>query len=99
MAATTSSSASASAAYALYLHRAELQRRRTHYAKVSQTKIRLTNQLIDKLRQRMESCTYEDLQILVRETKFKRNLEEKLRHRQKQLKAIAKKSKQLKRLQ
>jgi len=97
MAATSSSAPKT--AYALFLHRAELQRRRIQYARVSQTKILLTVELIDKLKQRLHCCTYEDLQILVRETKFKQSLEQKLRHRRKQLKAVAKKSQKLKRLQ
>ncbi|KAH8302743.1 hypothetical protein KR044_010372, partial [Drosophila immigrans] len=107
MAATSSSSScSASAAapktaYALFMHRAELQRKRAQFARVSQTKIQLTAYLIDKLKERMSNCSYEDLQILIRETEFKRSLEKKLRHRHKQLKAIAKsqKSQKLKRLQ
>ncbi|KAM8710247.1 hypothetical protein ACLKA7_016960 [Drosophila subpalustris] len=103
--AATSSSCSAPAtaapktAYALFLHRAELQRRRKQFARVSQTKIHLTGQLINKLKQRLHNCTYEDLQILVRESKFKQLLEQNLQHRRKQLKAIAKKSPKLKRLQ
>ncbi|XP_030079649.1 uncharacterized protein LOC111599561 [Drosophila hydei] len=91
----------AKTAYALFLHRSELQRRKVHYAKKSQTKIQLTNELIAKVKQRMATCSYEDLQILVREQQFKRLLEQKLRHRAKQLKAVAKQNRKqkLKRLQ
>ncbi|XP_034481264.1 uncharacterized protein LOC117786945 [Drosophila innubila] len=99
MAATSSSTSAPKTAYALFLHRAELQRKRLQFARVSQTKIQLTGQLIDKLKQRMSSCSYEDLQILVRETKFKQLLEQSLRHRRKQIKVVAKKTQKLKRLQ
>ncbi|XP_034110389.1 uncharacterized protein LOC117571990 [Drosophila albomicans] len=85
-----SAKASPATAYALFMHRAELQRKRAQFARVSQTKIQLTTHLINKLKQRMASCSYEDLQCLVREQEFKRNLEKKLNHRHKQLKAIAK---------
>ncbi|XP_017957158.1 uncharacterized protein LOC108651779 [Drosophila navojoa] len=83
-------------AYALFLHRSELQRRKAHYAKMSQTKILLTNELIAKTKQRMATCSYEDLQILVREQQFKRLLEQKLRHRAKQLKAVQRQNRKLK---
>ncbi|XP_064539358.1 uncharacterized protein LOC135429100 [Drosophila montana] len=89
----------AKTAYALFLHRAELHRRRAHYAKVSQTKIQLTSQLIAKVKQRMDTCSYEDLQTMVREQQFKRLLEKKLQHRAKQLKALVKQNRKLKRLQ
>ncbi|KAH8365535.1 hypothetical protein KR093_001828, partial [Drosophila rubida] len=77
-------------AYALFMHRAELQRKCVQFAQLSETKIQLTALLIDELKQRMANCSYEDLQILVRQTEFKRSLEKKLRHRRKQLKALAK---------
>ncbi|EDV95594.1 uncharacterized protein LOC6557918 [Drosophila grimshawi] len=99
MAATTSSSSSARTGYALFLHRAELQRRCTHFAKVSQTKIQLTGQLIARVKQRMATCSYEDLQIMVREQEFKRRLEKKLKHRAKQLQILQKQAGKLKRLQ
>ncbi|XP_017863814.1 PREDICTED: uncharacterized protein LOC108614280 [Drosophila arizonae] len=83
-------------AYALFLHRSELQRRKAHFAKMSQTKILLTNELIAKTKQRMATCSYEDLQILVREQQFKRLLEQKLQHRAKQLKAVQRQSRKLK---
>ncbi|KAH8410705.1 hypothetical protein KR222_011229 [Zaprionus bogoriensis] len=86
----TTAPAAKSYAYALFMHRAELKRRRAQFAQVSQTKIQLTDQLIAMLRQRMASCSYEDLQILVRQTEFKKSLEKQLRHRKKQLKALAK---------
>lgn len=108
MAATTTTSSSSTSgvvapktAYALFLHRSELKRRRLHFAKVSQTKIHLTDQLISKVKQRMGTCSYEDLQIMVRELDFRTFLEHQLRHRQKQLKVLQKKTqvKKVKRLQ
>nr|NP_001097507.1 uncharacterized protein Dmel_CG34266 [Drosophila melanogaster]ABW08466.1 uncharacterized protein Dmel_CG34266 [Drosophila melanogaster] len=80
----------ASVAYALFLHRQELRRRQMLYVKVSKTKILLTKELIAEQRQRLANCSPEDLQILNRETQFKRQLQQKLKHRSKQLKAIAK---------
>ncbi|XP_033156991.1 uncharacterized protein LOC117139007 [Drosophila mauritiana] len=80
----------ASVAYALFLHRQELRRRQMLYVQVSKTKIKLTKELIAEQKQRLASCSPEDLQILSRETQFKRQLQQKLKHRSKQLKAIAK---------
>lgn len=99
--ATTSGAVAPKTAYALFLHRSELKRRRLHFAKVSQTKIHLTDQLISKLKQRMGTCSYEDLQIMVRELDFRKFLEYQLQHRMKQLKALQKKTqvKKVKRLQ
>ncbi|EDV50958.1 uncharacterized protein LOC6544075 [Drosophila erecta] len=80
----------ASVAYALFLHRQELRRRQMLYVQVSRTKIQLTKELIAEQKQRLASCSSEDLQILSRQTQFKRQLQQKLKHRSKQLKVIAK---------
>ncbi|XP_017028404.1 uncharacterized protein [Drosophila kikkawai] len=80
----------ASVPYALFLHRQELRRRQMLYTQVSKTKIQLTKELIAEQKQRLSSCSPEDLQILSREQQFKRQLQQKLKHRNKQLKAIAK---------
>ncbi|KAH8295719.1 hypothetical protein KR018_005796 [Drosophila ironensis] len=85
----------ATVAYALFLHRQELQRRQMLYVQVSRTKIQLTKELIAEQRQRMSSCSSEDLEILSRETQFKRQLQQKLKHRNKQLKAIARQKEML----
>ncbi|XP_068149035.1 uncharacterized protein [Drosophila tropicalis] len=99
MASSSSSSSSySSTAYALFLHREELRRRQRQYARVSKTKIQLTSELISLIKQRLTTCSYEDLQILNREKQFKRDLQQQLKHRYKQLKAIAKGKKQVKRL-
>ncbi|KAH8316896.1 hypothetical protein KR067_010112 [Drosophila pandora] len=77
----------ASVAYALFLHRQELQRREAVYVHVSRTKIQLTKKLIAEQKQRLSSCSPEELEILSRETQFKRQLQQKVKHRNKQLKA------------
>ncbi|XP_030373398.1 uncharacterized protein LOC115623267 [Scaptodrosophila lebanonensis] len=78
---------SPTAAYALYLHREELRRRKIHSARTSMTKIQLTNELISKTKQNISICSNEDLQILARETLFKKNLQRHLHYRRMQLQA------------
>ncbi|XP_030372370.1 uncharacterized protein LOC115622543 [Scaptodrosophila lebanonensis] len=79
-------------AYALYLHCSELRRRRTHYVRISKTKLQLTDKLIAQIKQSMATCSYEDLQALNRETQFRRDLKRQLRHRHKQLQLLEKRS-------
>ncbi|SPP77569.1 Hypothetical predicted protein [Drosophila guanche] len=92
---TGSMASSSGTAYALFLHRQELQRRQLLYTKISRTKIQLTKELIAKQKQRLGSCSNEDLEILNRETQFKRTLQQKLKHRSKQLKAMARQQERL----
>ncbi|KAH8379443.1 hypothetical protein KR009_005060 [Drosophila setifemur] len=80
----------ASVAYALFLHRQELQRRQKLFIRVSKTKLQLTKELIAEQKQRLANSSPEDLEILSRETQFKKQLQQNLKHRTKQLKAIAK---------
>lgn len=88
-------------AFAVFRHRSELNRKRLHFFKVSQTKIHLTDHLIHKLRQRNGKCSYQDHQFMVREMGFRNFLHHQLVHRHMQLNAAIKMKKvpKLKRLQ
>lgn len=77
-------------AYAVFLHRSELKRKRMHFINVSQTKIDLTDQLIYKLKQRMGTCSYQDLQFMVREQDFRNYLHRQLMFRQMQMMKLQK---------
>lgn len=79
--------AAASTAYALYLHREELRRRKLHSVRSSATKIQLTNELIARTKQNIRECSDEDLEILARETIFKKSLQRHLHYRRMQLQA------------
>ncbi|XP_017863813.1 PREDICTED: uncharacterized protein LOC108614279 [Drosophila arizonae] len=79
--------AAASTAYALYLHREELRRRKLHSVRTSATKIQLTNELIARTKQNIRECSDEDLEILARETVFKKSLQRHLHYRRMQLQA------------
>ncbi|XP_017839998.1 uncharacterized protein LOC108597890 [Drosophila busckii] len=81
----SNSSSATTAAYALYLHREELRRRKAHSARASVTKIHLTSELIAKTKQNILNCSSEDLQILARETIFKKSLQRHLHYRRMQL--------------
>ncbi|KAM8710242.1 hypothetical protein ACLKA7_016955 [Drosophila subpalustris] len=78
---------SPTSAYVLYLHREELRRHKTHSARASVTKIQLTSELIARTKQNISRCSYEDLEILARETLFRKNLQRHLHHRRMQLQA------------
>ncbi|XP_060652725.1 uncharacterized protein LOC132789011 [Drosophila nasuta] len=78
---------SPSSAYVLYLHREEIRRRKTHSARASMTKIQLTSELIARTKQNISRCSYEDLEILARETLFKKNLQRHLHYRRMQMQA------------
>ncbi|XP_020816436.1 uncharacterized protein LOC110190366 [Drosophila serrata] len=75
---------SPTAAYAMFLHREELRRRKVHVSRVSVTKIHLTSELIAKTKQNIRQCSFEDLEILARETLFKKNLQRHLHYRKMQ---------------
>ncbi|XP_030566947.1 uncharacterized protein LOC115766989 [Drosophila novamexicana] len=81
------SSTTPTAAYALYLHREELRRRKAHSARASATKIQLTSELIARTKQNIRVCSFEDLEILARETIFKKSLQRHLHYRRMQLQA------------
>ncbi|XP_058983404.1 uncharacterized protein LOC131804480 [Musca domestica] len=69
--------------YALYLHREELRRSRSSVG-VKRTKLLLTQELISKTIKNINKCSADDLQILSRETIFKKNLHREIarqRHR------------------
>ncbi|XP_068148499.1 uncharacterized protein [Drosophila tropicalis] len=91
-----------SAGYVLFLHREELRRRsrKAPSARSSITKIHLTSELIARTKQNISKCSFEDLNILARETLFKRNLQRHLHHRrmQMQLWQMAKRQKQLQKI-
>lgn len=72
---------SPTAAYAMFLHREELRRRKLHVSRVSVTKIHLTSELIAQTKQNIRQCSFEDLEILARETLFKKNLQRNLYYR------------------
>ncbi|XP_017028402.1 uncharacterized protein [Drosophila kikkawai] len=75
---------SPTAAYAMFLHREELRRRKVHVSRVSVTKIHLTSELIAKTKQNIRQCSFEDLEILARETLFKKSLQRHLHYRKMQ---------------
>lgn len=75
--------------YALFLHRFEMKRKRKHVMKLSQSKIRLTEYLIIKQKQRIANCTNEDLQCLARGQDFRNFLYNQIMHRQMQQRAAA----------
>lgn len=86
---------SPTAAYALYLHREELRRRKApHSARTSMTKIQLTNELIARTKQNINACSFEDLEILARETLFKKNLQRHLHYRRMAMQAWMQKRRQ-----
>lgn len=60
--------------YILYLHREELRKRKASFMRISSTKFQLTHELITKTVQNIHKCSSDDLQILSRETIFKKNL-------------------------
>ncbi|XP_075163725.1 uncharacterized protein LOC142236367 [Haematobia irritans] len=71
--------------YALYLHREELRKRFNSPMGISRTKLLLTQELISKTKKNISKCSASDLQILSRETIFKKNLRREIarqRHRQ-----------------
>ncbi|EDV50953.1 uncharacterized protein LOC6543950 [Drosophila erecta] len=72
---------SPTAAYAMFLHREELRRRKVHVSRVSATKIHLTSELIAQTKQNIRQCSFEDLEILARETLFKKSLQRHLYYR------------------
>lgn len=78
---------SPTSAYVLFLHREELRRQKTHSARAAVTKIQLTSELIAKTKQNINRCSFEDLEILARETVFRKNLQRHLHHRRMQLQA------------
>lgn len=82
------------AAYAVFLHRSVMKRKRAHFLKYSETKINLSDHLIDSQKQRIYYCSYQDVKFMAREQKFRNFLHNKRTDR---LKAI--KMKKLKRLQ
>ncbi|XP_043650397.1 uncharacterized protein LOC122618213 [Drosophila teissieri] len=72
---------SPTAAYAMFMHREELRRRKIQVSRVSATKIHLTSELIARTKQNIRQCSFEDLEILARETLFKKNLQRHLYYR------------------
>ncbi|KAM7356304.1 uncharacterized protein ACRADG_002108 [Cochliomyia hominivorax] len=60
--------------YILYLHREELRKRKSSFMRISHTKFQLTHELITKTVRNIHKCSPDDLQILSRETIFKKNL-------------------------
>lgn len=60
--------------YILYLHREELRKRKASCMRISRTKFQLTHELITKTVKNIHKCSADDLQILSRETIFKKNL-------------------------
>ncbi|XP_034483332.1 probable serine/threonine-protein kinase pkgA [Drosophila innubila] len=78
---------SPTSAYVLYLHREELRRHKTQSTRASVTKIQLTSELIARTKQNINRCSNEDLEILARETLFRKNLQRHLHHRRMQLQA------------
>ncbi|XP_017014257.1 uncharacterized protein [Drosophila takahashii] len=76
---------SPTAAYAMFMHREELRRRKIHVTRVSTTKIHLTSELIARTKQNIRECSFEDLEILARETLFKKNLQRHLYYRRMQI--------------
>lgn len=88
-------------AFAVFMHRSELNRKRLHFFKVSQTKIHLTDHLIHKTRVRNGRCSWQDHQFMVREMGFRNFLHHQLVHRHMQMNAAMKmkKAPKLKRLQ
>lgn len=60
--------------YALYLHREELRKRKISATRISRTKLLLTHELITKTVMNINKCSPDDLQMLSRETVFKKNL-------------------------
>ncbi|KAH8376060.1 hypothetical protein KR009_000493 [Drosophila setifemur] len=75
------SNPSPTSAYALFLHREELSRKKIHPSRVSATKIHLTGELIARTKQNIRQCSSEDLEILARETVFRKNLQRHLHYR------------------
>lgn len=82
-------------AYALFRHIRELKRtsKRSHFIKVSQTKIDLTDQLICKVKQRKKQGTIssEDREILWREKDFRKYLRHRVKRHEKEMRKIQKK--------
>ncbi|XP_017071328.1 uncharacterized protein LOC108107990 [Drosophila eugracilis] len=76
---------SPTAAYAMFMHREELRRRKIQVSRVSVTKIHLTSELIARTKQNILQCSSEDLEILARETLFKKNLQRHLYYRRMQI--------------
>ncbi|XP_043951233.1 uncharacterized protein LOC108035047 [Drosophila biarmipes] len=76
---------SPTAAYAMFMHREELRRRKVHVTRASATKIHLTRELIERTKQNIRQCSFEDLEILARETLFKKNLQRHLYYRRMQI--------------
>ncbi|XP_016939844.4 uncharacterized protein [Drosophila suzukii] len=76
---------SPTAAYAMFMHREELRRRKIHVTRASATKIHLTSELIARTKQNIRQCSFEDLEILARETLFKKNLQRHLYYRRMQI--------------
>ncbi|XP_016983625.1 uncharacterized protein LOC108047784 [Drosophila rhopaloa] len=76
---------SPTAAYAMFMHREELRRRKIHVSRVSATKIHLTSELIAKTKKNIRQCSFEDLEILARETLFRKNLQRHLYYRRMQI--------------
>lgn len=60
--------------YMLYLHRQELKKKNTVFIRKACTKLQLTQELITNTVKNVHKCTPNDLQILSRETIFKKNL-------------------------
>lgn len=76
---------SPTAAYAMFMHREELRRRKIHSSRASVTKIHLTSELIARTKQNIRQCSFEDLEILARETLFKKSLQRHLHYRRMQM--------------
>lgn len=81
-------------AYALYLHRKELRSRKANTARTSITKIQLTSELIARTKKNISVCSNEDLEILARETLFKKNLQRHLHYRKMAIQAYLQAKKQ-----
>lgn len=60
--------------YALFLHREELRKSQVSSMRAACTKLLLTQELITKTVKNINKCSRDDLQILSRETIFKKNL-------------------------
>lgn len=81
--------------YILYLHREELRKRKSSFMRISRTKFQLTHELITKTVKNIHKCSPDDLQILSRETIFKKNLRRQIaRMKHHQLMQMAKYQKQ-----
>ncbi|XP_017053217.1 uncharacterized protein LOC108096267 [Drosophila ficusphila] len=80
-----SSPKSPTAAYAMFMHREELRRKKVHASRASATKLHLTSELIARTKLNIRQCSNEDLEILARETLFKKNLQRHLHYRRMQI--------------